>query len=81
MRKRLQRKWAEVWGAYATALRMDEAIREAARGLEAHHERRLQAMLPLIPAPGAREDGLEAEYLDTLFQRHIARLYAGDEAG
>lgn len=81
MEKRKAKKtWAALRGAYATALRVDEAIREAARRLEAHHQARLEALTPLIPAPGTREDDLEEEYLESLFQRYIARVYAGDEA-
>ncbi|AYJ74843.1 hypothetical protein CSW25_07050 [Thermus scotoductus] len=80
MKKRAKQVWARLWGAYATALKTDEAIREAAKRLEAHHQDRLEALAPLIPAPGVRGDDLEEEYLESLFQRYIARIYAGEEA-
>lgn len=72
-----QKLWAELWGAYLTALKVDEAIREAARRLEEHHGKRLEAIAPLIPAPGVRDDDLEEEYLDSLWERYIARKEAG----
>lgn len=70
-----KRMLAELLALHTATRRTDAKLRGAAERISAHHHERAAAIRQRIPAPGARDDDLESDYLDSVYEANIADRY------